>query len=161
MKLDSAFIDKAMWAEASPDGTLLWTSSGSGSDLLAYDMSEIKAANAAPGGPRLKPVPRVGGRGTADRYHGRDVLQAQAVRAAVGNALPGLVDRSHRWIARLKIEKMVRGEFEGLDIVKALDGDLHWLITFLLAGGLLLIYGNTSALVHFERVKGNNKKKKI
>ena len=56
VKLDPAFIDKAMWAEVSPNGKLLWTSSGSGDDLLAYDMSEITAANAAPGGPPLKPV---------------------------------------------------------------------------------------------------------
>ena len=30
VKLDPAFINKAMWTEASPNGKLLWTSSGSG-----------------------------------------------------------------------------------------------------------------------------------
>ena len=29
VKLDKSFIDKAMWAEVSPNGQLLWTSSGS------------------------------------------------------------------------------------------------------------------------------------
>src|SRR5436190_1101512 len=51
VKLDPAFIDKAMWAEASPDGKLLWTSSGSGKDLLAYRMAEITQSNAGPAGP--------------------------------------------------------------------------------------------------------------
>ena len=51
VKLDPAFIDKAMWAEASPDGKLLWTSNGAlngGHDLLAYDMKEIKAGERGP-----------------------------------------------------------------------------------------------------------------
>jgi len=34
VKLDPAEIPKAMWAETSPDGKLVWTSSGD--DLLAY-----------------------------------------------------------------------------------------------------------------------------
>jgi hypothetical protein len=34
VRLDPADIPKAMWAEVSPDGTLVWTSSGN--DLLAY-----------------------------------------------------------------------------------------------------------------------------
>jgi hypothetical protein len=62
VKLDPAYIDKAMWAEVSPNGKLLWTSNGAlggGHDLLAYDMSEITAANAAPDGPLLKPVIRL------------------------------------------------------------------------------------------------------
>src|SRR4051794_10676007 len=61
VSLDPAFIDKAMWAEASPDGKLLWTSSGSGDDLLAYAMSDITAANAWPDGLDLKPVIRLAG----------------------------------------------------------------------------------------------------
>ena len=59
VKLDPAYIDKAMFAEVSPNGKLLWTSNGGlngGHDLLAYDMSEITAANAAPDGPLLKPA---------------------------------------------------------------------------------------------------------
>src|SRR2546423_2780922 len=53
VKLDPAYIQKAMWAEVAPDGNLLWTSSGN--DLLAYRVSAIKAGHAAPAGPRLKP----------------------------------------------------------------------------------------------------------
>src|SRR4051795_12035988 len=46
VKLDPAEIPKAMWNEVSPDGTLLWTSSGD--DLLAYRSADVTRANAAP-----------------------------------------------------------------------------------------------------------------
>ena len=101
VKLDPAFIDKAMWAEVSPNGKLLWTSSGSGHDLLAYDMDEITAANAAPDGPLLKPVivrlinavPPNGITGATFFKH--RLLVASAERDAV----PGLVDRPRRRLA--------------------------------------------------------------
>src|SRR4051794_3102341 len=59
VKLDPAYIDKAMFAEVSPNGKLLWTSNGGlngGHDLLAYDLSQITQANAPTPGPPLKPV---------------------------------------------------------------------------------------------------------
>ncbi len=59
VKLDPAQIKKAMWAETSPDGSLIWTSDGD--DLLAYRSSEVTAANAAPNGPLLEPVRRLVG----------------------------------------------------------------------------------------------------
>ena len=53
--LDPADIAKAMWAEVSPGGSELWTSSGR--DLLAYDATAI-----APGAPALlRPVRRLTG----------------------------------------------------------------------------------------------------
>lgn len=155
VKLDPAFIDKAMWAETSPNGRLLWTSNGSvngGNDLLAYDMKEITAANAAPGGPLLRPVrvlpgavPPSGITG-ATFYKGRLFLAGQRG----GPFRVWSVDLSDG-SRRLEIEKRIFGESEGLDIVKARDGKLHWLITPLLGTGSS--YGNTSALVHFDRVK--------
>jgi hypothetical protein len=155
VKLDPAFIDKAMWAEVSPNGRLLWTSNGAvngGNDLLAYDMKEITAANAAPGGPLLRPVrvlpgavPPSGITG-ATFYKGRLFLAGQRG----GPFRVWSVDLSDG-SRRLEIEKRIFGESEGLDIVKALDGNLHWLITPLLGTGSS--YGNTSALVHFDRVK--------
>ena len=45
VKLDKAFIDKAMWAEVSPNGQL-WTSSGSGDDRGR--VKDIALRNAAP-----------------------------------------------------------------------------------------------------------------
>src|SRR5689334_18688873 len=59
VKLDPADIPKAMWAETSPDGKLVWTSAGS--DLIAYSSADINAAAAAPNGPLLKPVARLAG----------------------------------------------------------------------------------------------------
>src|SRR3954470_13678186 len=61
VKLDPAEIPKAMWAEVSPDGSLLWTSSGA--DLLAYSTADINPANAAPGpdAPPIHPVVRLPG----------------------------------------------------------------------------------------------------
>ena len=59
VKLDPAEIPKAMWVEASPDGQLLWTSSGP--DLLAYRSADVSAANAAPGAPPIHSVRRLAG----------------------------------------------------------------------------------------------------
>ena len=49
MKLDPAGIKKAMWVERSPDGSLLWSSDGD--DLVAYNSSDVKPANAPPAPP--------------------------------------------------------------------------------------------------------------
>ncbi len=46
VKLDPAEIPKAMWAETSPDGSIIWTSSGD--DLLAYRSSDVSLATVAP-----------------------------------------------------------------------------------------------------------------
>src|SRR5207247_2085426 len=59
VKLDPAEIPKAMWAETSPDGSLIWTSSGD--DLLAYRSSDVSQANAGPTGPLLHAVRRLPG----------------------------------------------------------------------------------------------------
>ena len=69
VKLDPAEIPKAMWAETSPDGSLIWTSSGD--DLLAYRSTEVSQANRAPAGPLLEPVRRLDRRRAADRRHRR------------------------------------------------------------------------------------------
>ena len=79
VKLDPAEIPKAMWAEVSPDGSLLWTSVGN--DLLAYSTADITSARAAPAGamealPRAAPPRRAAVRGGAGRH-----------------AVPGMVDR--------------------------------------------------------------------
>ena len=50
VKLDPAQIAKAMWVESSPDGRLLWTSSGS--DLLAYRAADVSRRGPRPAGRR-------------------------------------------------------------------------------------------------------------
>ena len=158
VKLDPAFIDKAMWAEVSPNGQLLWTSSGSGDDLLAYRVKDIAPRNAAPGGPALKPVrvlegavPPSGITGAA--FYGKRLFVAGQSGGPFRVWSIDLRDGSRR----LEIEKSVIGESEGLEVVKALGGELHWLITPFQSGGRPPTYGSTSAVVHFVPAPGTKK----
>jgi hypothetical protein len=158
VKLDTAFIDKAMWAEVSPNGQLLWTSSGSGDDLLAYRVKDIAPHNAAPDAAPLKPVrvlegavPPSGITGAA--FWGKRLYLAGQDGGPFRVWSVDLRDGSRR----LEIEKAVIGESEGLEFVDALDGTLHWLITPYQTGGRPPTYGRTSALVHFEPAKGTKK----
>ena len=161
MKLDPAFIDKVMWNEVSPDGKLLWTSNGAvngGHDLLAYDMDEITAANAAPNGPLLKPVRVLPDAVPPSGITGAVFYQGRLFLAGQGGGpfrvwSVDLTDGSRQ----LEIEKTIVGESEGLDLVDVRGGKLHWLITPLLGGGMPT-YGSTSALVHFNPVKQANVK---
>jgi hypothetical protein len=130
VNLDPADIPKAMWAEVSPDGSLIWTSSGS--DLLAYRTDEISPANAAPDGPLIRPVRRLvgavppSGITGATFYGGRLFLAGQD-----GGLRPPFQVWSvdlHTGERQLEIERTISGESEGLDIVDALGGVLHWMI---------------------------------
>ena len=159
VKLDPAYIDKAMFAEVSPDGKLLWTSNGGlngGHDLLAYDVSQITPENAAPGGPLLKPVivlpnavPPNGITGAA--FFGKRLLVASQSRTLFQVWSIDLRDGARR----LEIEKQVLGESEGLDVVNVLGGKLHWLIAPQGTGNQPPTYGDPahSGLVHFKRGK--------
>ncbi len=160
VKLDPAFIDKVMWAEVSPNGKLLWTSNGGlngGHDLLAYDMSQITQANAAPNGPLLEPVivlpnavPPTGITGAT--FYKHELLVAGQTKTLFQVWAIDLNDGSRR----LAIEKQVLGESEGLDVAKALGGTLHWLITPQGTGGKPPTYGDFghSALLHFDPLQG-------
>jgi hypothetical protein len=131
--LDPADIAKAMWAEVSPGGSELWTSSGR--DLLAYDAAAI-----APGAPApLRPVrwlvgavPPSGVTGAAF-YRGRLFLAGQDAGALqvwsvdVTGATPPVLELELPGVA---------AESEGLDVLDARGGVLHWLLTpFPPAGG--------------------------
>ena len=59
VKLDPAQITKAMWVEVSPDGRWAWTSSGT--DLLAYDATQISTQRAGPTGTPLTAAKRIVG----------------------------------------------------------------------------------------------------
>jgi len=127
VKLDPKYIAKAMWAEVSPDGKLIWTSSGN--DLLAYRADQVKPAHAAPAGPMLKPVvtlrnavPPAGITGATFRDgrllvagQDRDLFQVWSIDLATGSR-------------QLEIERTIVGESEGLDVADALGGLLHWQI---------------------------------
>ena len=148
VKLDPAEIPKAMWAETSPDGSLIWTSSGN--DLLAYRTSDVTAAKAGPAGPvihavrRLRDaVPPTGITG-AVFVHGRLLVAGEA--GGVYQVWAIDTDNGGR---RLEIELQICGESEGLDVIPTLGGDLHWLIALSDPRGCQLTFGPGNALLHF------------
>lgn len=153
VNLDPSEIPEAIWAETSPDGRLLWTSSGD--DLLAYRLSEISPADAAPAAPiratrRLAgAVPPSGITGAAFR-RGRLLLAGQDA-AALLKLYSVDLDSGRR---RLEIERNVAGESEGLLVFRTLGGDLHWLVTIADPKGRPPTYGPENALLHFVPRRG-------
>ncbi len=127
VKLDPAYIKKAMWAEVSPNGKFVWTSSGQ--DLLAYRAAQVTPANAAPTGPKLKPVKRVSGAVPPTGITGATFYGNRLFVAGQDGSLFQIwsidLDTGAR---QLEIERQVVGESEGLDVVDALGGILHWQI---------------------------------
>jgi hypothetical protein len=152
VNLDPAEIPEAMWAETSPDGQLLWTSSGD--DLLAYRVAEISPAHAAPAPPiraarrLVGAVPPSGITGAAFR-RGRLLLAGQDAGLL---QLYSVDLRSGR--GRLEIERDVAGESEGLLVFRTLGGDLHWLVAIADPKGRPPTYGPENALLHFVPRRG-------
>ncbi len=135
--LDPGDIAKAMWAEVGPGGTELWTSSGS--DLLAYDASAV-----APGAAPLTPVQRLAGAVPpsgvtgAAFYRGRLFLAGQDTGALqlwsvdVTGATPPVLELELPGVA---------AESEGLDVLDARGGLLHWLLSPFAPNGAEPTYG--------------------
>ena len=148
VKLDPAEIPKAMWAETSPDGSLIWTSSGN--DLLAYRSSDITAARAGPAGSVIhavrrlhNAVPPTGVTGAVFR-RGRLLLAGENA----GTYQVWAVNPSNGR-RRLEVEMKICGESEGLDEIPTLGGELHWLIALSDPRGCQLTFGPGNALLHF------------
>jgi len=153
VKLDPRFIQKAMWAEVSPDGSLIWTSSGN--DLLAYRTSAVKPTHAAPAGPLLKPSVQV-----------RDAVPPSGITGATFHNGRLLVagqdgDRFQVWSIDLatgarqpEIERTIVGESEGLDEADALGGLLHWQIQPYNAEGVPTYPPLNGTLLHFVPAAG-------
>jgi hypothetical protein len=127
VKLDERDIPKAMWAEVSPDAKLVWTSSGK--DLLAYSTADIKPANAAPTGPKIRPVRRLAGAVPPSGITGA-AFEGDRLLVAGQDGGPFQV-----WsidlttgARELQIERTIVGESEGIDTADVLGGHLHWLI---------------------------------
>jgi hypothetical protein len=124
--LDPRDIAKAMWAEVSPDGRLVWTSSGP--DLLAYRAEEISAAGAA-AGVRIRPavrrraVPPSGITGAA--FLGDRMLLAGQATGPLEIWSVDVRTGARRREARLD----ANGESEGLDVVDDGHGLVHWIVT--------------------------------
>ena len=147
VKLDPAEIPKAMFAETSPDGSLIWTSSGD--DLLAYRSSDVSQANRGPTGPLLHAVRRLPGAVPPTGVTGAVFRKGRLLLAGEAGGVYQVwsvnTDTGER---RLEREMRICGESEGLDVVPTLGGELHWLIAPF-DPGCQLTFGPTSALLHF------------
>jgi hypothetical protein len=149
VKLDPTEIPKAMWAEVSPDGRLVWTSSGR--DLLAYAAAEIAPARAAPAGAPLRAVRRLVGAVPPSGITGAVFWEGRLLLAGQES------DRFQVWSVdlatgarRLEIERRIFGEAEGLDVLPVLGGLLHWIVTPVDPQGRPPTYGPSSnVLLHF------------
>jgi hypothetical protein len=129
--LDPADIHKAMWAEVSPDGSLLWTSAGA--DLIAYRTADISPVAAATGG-FIHPVRRIAGAAPPSGITGAAFWDGRLYLAGQGTGLGRRlqiwsVDLTGRSPRRLELELPVAAESEGLDVADARGGLLHWLLS--------------------------------
>src|SRR4051794_8621759 len=137
--LDRRDIAKAMWAEVSPDGRLLWTSSGD--DLLAYHSADVSAAAAARGVP-IRPVRRLRGAVPPSGvtggafWRGRLLLAGQAPGGGPLQVWSVDVDGVDAGVAPpvLEAQLPVAAEPEGIDVLATPDGLLHWLLSPVVAG---------------------------
>jgi hypothetical protein len=149
VKLDPAEIPKAMWAEVAPDGRELWTSVGD--DLLAYRVADVAPANAGPAGPVLHAVRRLPGAVPPSGITGATFYDGRLFVAGQQD------DRFQVWsidlasgARRLEIERTISGESEGLVVVRALGGVLHWLVTPVDPAGRPPTYGpESNVLLNF------------
>ena len=149
VKLDPAEIPKAMWAEVSPDGRLVWTSAGA--DLLAYRTGDVVRSRAGPDAAPIRAVRRLVGAAPASGITGAAFYGDRLLLAGQDDTLFRVwsVDLA-TGDQRLEIERTIVGESEGLDVVDALGGTLHWIVTPLDPAGRPPTYalpGN--ALLHF------------
>src|SRR3954454_3043304 len=127
VKLDPAEIPKAMWNEVSPDGTLVWTSSGA--DLLAYRAADISLANAAPAHAPIHSVRRLKGAVPPTGITGATFVDGRMLVAGQNGKTFRVYSIDLAPGAReLEIERTIVGESEGLVTAAAKGGTLSWLI---------------------------------
>jgi hypothetical protein len=125
--LDPVDIAKAMWAEVSPDGALVWTSAAG--DLIAYRTADVSAQNAA-AGVRIRPVVRLRGAVPPSGVTGAAFLRGRLLLAGQTAAALQIWSVDVRTGARRREATLpVAGESEGLDVVDDGHGLVHWLVT--------------------------------
>lgn len=158
VKLDPSEIKKAMWCEVSPDGKLLWTQEGE--DLLAYDMADLSAENAAPNGEPIHSVLKLEGAVppsgiTGATFIGKDLFVAG-----------GTEDGGEIWALDLKkgtaeLQTSVEyiGESEGIDDDfdlkdDPLAGSLHYMVMPYNEEGYPTNGVTNGVIYHFDRGTG-------
>ena len=146
VKLDPAEIPKAMWVEASPNGELLWTSSGQ--DLLAYRAADVTAANAAPGAAPIHSVRRLAGAVPPSGVTGAAFYRGRLLLAgSQGTTYQVWSVNTTTGARRLELElPNVQGESEGLTQVPLLGARLHYLVAPLAAQPT---FGPSVGMLHF------------
>jgi hypothetical protein len=156
VQLDPKFIPKAMWAETSPNGKLIWTSAGD--DLIAYRASQVSRANAAPSGPQLDPVKRLRGAVPPTGVTGAVFRKQRLFLAgATGHTYQVWSVDTQTGDRKLQIETHICGESEGLGLFSTLGGRLHWLIAPSDDSGCQLTFGPESGLMHLRRSPGKER----
>jgi hypothetical protein len=153
VKLDPADIPKAMWAETSPDGKLIWTSSGN--DLLAYNTADVSRANGQPAsadGPTIRPAKRVVGAVPAHGITGAVFVGARLfVAGQDGDAFRVSSIDLTTGQSRPEIKETIRGESEGLDTFRGLGGSFHWMVMpFPQGGGQPSFESDKGSLLHYK-----------
>jgi hypothetical protein len=124
VKLDPATIKKAMWAAVSPDGKLVWTSSGN--NLLAYSMSDISPAHSWPAHAAIKPVKTLKNAVPPSGVDGGAFYRDRLYLAGtVGNMHQVWSIDTANGSRRLEISRTIVGEQEGIDFVAPDGGKVH------------------------------------
>jgi hypothetical protein len=124
VKLDPAEIPKAMMFATDEANGIVWTPVGK--DLLAYNLSDINPANAAPDGPVIHSVRRLVGV-VPDGVGGAVVFGGRIYFSASANGVEHVdsVD-ANTGASRVEIEMPGDLEAEGMDVGPYLGGFLHW-----------------------------------
>ncbi len=152
VKLDPADIPKAMWAETSPDGKLIWTSSGQ--DLLAYDAADVNLANAQPpsaDAPAIRPSRRLVGAVPAHGITGAVFVGPRLFLAGQDGARfqVSSVDLA-TGTSRPEIQETINGESEGLDTFTGLGGTFHWMVMPASRTGPPTFASDKGTLLHYK-----------
>jgi hypothetical protein len=140
VKLDPAFIKKAMWVEVSPDGQSLWTQAGR--DLLRYRTADVTAQHTG----AIRPAQTLRGAASLGQYTGATFHKGRLL-AALGRP-KGLQVWSidvRTGKKRLEVSRRILGESEGLATV---GNRVLWTIMPSAQGGATPTYGkNKGAMV--------------
>lgn len=117
--------------------------------MLAYRSAEVSHANRAPAGPFLRSAKRLAGAVPPSGVTGAVFRDGDLLLAGEnGGAHQIWAVDPNSGERRLEVEMEICGESEGLDTIRTLGGELHWLIAPF-DPGCSLTFGPSSALLHF------------